>query len=360
MTATAVKNETGRIAPRDLRTALSLAAALRARTVELRPDCALRFGDTDASATVPFPGRPWEGESARLDRTLFARVVRACTSDLLVTVEGSSVKLESDSLTVELAKLREPSLPAPGDDPVELLSLDALDLARLLVAALPFSSTDWTRPTLCQVALDLKRGKVAATDSYRLAVLDAPMVRVEDSDETLLIPRTVAGPLSTALKLAGGEVTIARHSEILAFSFGGQQWTMRDERFQYPNWEQLLPDGGFETALSVGAAELRATASLIADLRMSNAPLRLAVTRDGVTVASDCPDRAAVRQRIDATIEQVDRGGLEIGFNPEFTRDIASAIAPERVGISLISPLRPALFTAPGAQYLLMPIRLNA
>lgn len=361
MTAVAVKNETGRIAPRDLRSALSLAAASGARLVELRPDCTLRFGGEDTAAIVPFPGRPWKGEPVWIDRVPFARVVRACGSDMLVAADGAAVTIESDSLTVGLAARSAPDLPSQdGDDLVDKLTVDALDLARLLVAVLPFSSTDLTRPLLCQVALDLKRGKVVATDSYRLAILDAPTVQVGDSEETLLLPRAACGPLATALKLAGGKVRISRSDGTLALEFGGQRWFIREVQGRFPDWEALLPEEDrFATAFSLAAGDLQATSSLIADIAMRNTPLRLKIDGDGATVASTCPDHAEVKQRLAATVERVDVGGVEIGFNPEYTRDIAAAIAPEHAHIKVIAPLRPALFTAPDAEYLLMPIRLN-
>lgn len=373
MSATAVETHPGRVVPRDLTAALRAASATRAREVLLHADCSLAFGVADAAARLPFAGRPWNGDPCWLDRASFARIARACNSDMLIERTKVGVTLRAGALSAELPAVHEPTpdLAHLEVDARHQLTVDALQLARLLLRAAPFAGRDETRPAIKAVALDMRRGKVVATDSYRLAVLDAPVVKKRNG-RTLAISVDAIVPLATALVSAGGEVTIGRTDTHATFSFAGQTWALRIPKGYdrdrparrpdavYPDWANLLPDVDPLVALSASAGDLATAASLIDDVTLRHRPMALTVARDGLVAATHGNTPIKVRQTVDATVSAAPDDSTTIGLNPRFVAQIASAIAPERAEVEIITPLRPILLTSTDAVFLLMPIRLDA
>jgi DNA polymerase III sliding clamp (beta) subunit (PCNA family) len=365
MAAATVEMTAGRVSPKDLKVPLAAASAAGAKDVVITADCMLVFSTPEVRARIPFAGRAWEGEqNCRVNRAQFARTVRACKgADLLLEPSEDGLVVSSGALMVTLPFVE--GQPVEHPDGQELLSIEARELARGLLRAAPFASRDQTRPLLCSVGLDLAAGTVVATDSYRLAAVEVPGLEAGDTP-TLICPLSAIKPLAQVLATHAGDVTLSLAKEpmnqLLVVVVGDQRWTVTLRVGAYPEWRELLPAEGTDTTdFEMDAGELAKVASLIADAfaigRTRHAPLVMDVTDGNVTVESRAPEGIKVRQHLDATGTVKDR--LEMGFNPRFLCDAASAIAPDRAKITMVSPLRPMLAKAPDALFLVMPIRLT-
>lgn len=368
MAGATVELTAGRVSPKDLRVPFALAAAAGAKDLLLTADGTIVFRTDEVRARIPFAGRPWEGEqNCWVNRAGLARVVRACKGrDMLLepTVAGG-LSVVSDALTVTLPRVLGDPVEHPEGD--ELLTIEARELARGLLRAEPFAGRDQTRPVLWGVALDLENGKVVATDSYRLTVVDLPGIQHPDTPP-LILPLRVVKALSQVLASHAGDVTLRlldgsdRHLVVVV---GDQRWTIKLTRGKYPDWQELLAhnEGKNNTEFELDASELADAASLIADgyaitgCKARHAPLVMTVATGKVTVQTRFPECIEVRQELDATGDV--REPVEMGFHPRFLADAMQAISPDRARLSIGSPLRPLVATAPDGLFLVMPIRLN-
>lgn len=369
MTATAAP---GRVSARDLAAPLSAAASIKARHVQLHPN-AVVFSDRRTAGRVPFAGRAFDGDPIWLDRVALARVLRSCRGgDVLLQRDDQALVITSEKLTARVPAVRDdvPEDVPSFDDGAGLIVGDARTIARGLLRAASFASRDETRPILCAIAF-APDGKLIATDSYRLAVLDAPDVMHEGS---FPIPVEINGTVAVATAMAqiGGEVTITDHTDRLVFAFADQRWSVttkdrcRDDNDgrtvqTYPNYRMLLPDDSqFSALVDFDAGELAETASLIADTARRNAPLIVTVEPDSTRIHSDARQDGVVVDRGLGDVVWCRERQIELGLNPSFLTDTAAAIAPDRARMSVINPLRPALLSgADDDLFLLMPIRLN-
>jgi DNA polymerase III sliding clamp (beta) subunit (PCNA family) len=353
----------GRIAREDLRAPLSAASAAKASEIVLAPDCSLSFATEHVSARIPFAGRGWDGVECRLNRRVFARIVRACRSDLLLERGKKDLVVSSGALTVALPLLPA-AVPVEHREAKELLTVNARMLARMLLRAEPFTSSDETRPVLNAVALDHDCGKVVGCDSYRLVVIDAPELKHDDAG-TLLWPVAAVRPIAQALAAHSGDVTLRSFLDgetKLVVEIGDARWVIKLFSGRYPEWPHLLSDRE-GTTVQIDATELASVASLIADAnaisRARSAPMVLHFKPGHVLVTNRLEHlRGAVVSQQIAAEGKVDEP-IEIGMNPQFVYDVMSAIAPDRPLLTWTEPLRPLLAQTPDATFLLMPLRLN-
>lgn len=365
MSATATKPTAGRVSSRDLAAVLKLASAARADEVELRPDCTLRFlgGGGDVAAHVPFPGEAWPGEARWVDRATLARVARSCGGNMTIESIDSGLRVVSGSVNVTLPERPRPRtyLDVNADaSRCDLFTMDATTLAHLLSTAAPFATRDETRPVISAVALDMGRGKVVSTDSYRLALLDAPAIKVEDGG-TVIVALGGVKLLATQLARANGEITVREGEKDVAFAFSGQTWALSKREGTYPNWRELLPDSDEIAVFEVEARDVLKASSLISDVSERNAPMTISIQGDSVVAASR-GHRGSTRAEVvlDVNVTVAPRDQTTVGVDPGYLREIASVIAPARVVVGVIAPLRPVALSAPGMEFLLMPIRLMA
>lgn len=256
-----------------------------------------------------------------------------------------------------------------------LLQAQGKELASVITRSATFASKDETRPILTGMYLDLTGtnetglaagAEMVTTDSYRLSVIPVDGT-CGDSKLSCNIP-------ARALKLAaksmgkGGTVTLYHAHPLVRISIpeAGEDYTVRQLEGQFPNYRQLIPDA-WEHDVTMPRTSLAEACEVAVAFCTNNAPARLSLN-GSVSLHGYVPDGAGFEEHVDGAEWHRTRGSdptpvdsLEIGFNPEFLRDIVKACEGETVLLSLISPLRPGLVTdhASGAKYLLMPIRLN-
>jgi DNA polymerase III sliding clamp (beta) subunit (PCNA family) len=360
----ATKSKAGVIAARDLSAALRHARSARAEAVEVRPDGSLRFlgRDGDVAAHVPFACRRWGGGARWVGTATLAKVLRACGDAVSVESVDGALRLAWGATTVDLPEQPRPRtyLDVNADaERRELFTMDAATLGRVLATAEPFASRDYTRPVIQAVALDTGRGKVVSTDSYRLALLDAPEIQIDDG-ETFTVALEGVKLLASLLSRCDGTVTVAEGDHDVAFLFDGHVWALRRRDGRYPNWFDLLPEDDAPTAFAVAAPELTRASGLIDSLSANNAPMVITARGRSVVVASR-GHRGTTRAetRLDAAVSACPRGGVEVGADPAYMREIASAFGAATVEVAMHGPLRPIVLSAPGVEFLLMPIRLN-
>jgi DNA polymerase-3 subunit beta len=223
------------------------------------------------------------------------------------------------------------------------------------------ASRDETRPVLTGILVSANEQelRMAATDSYRLAVkdtaLEAPLARSFEAN----VPARALQELTRIVQHEGADrIGVSLRSNQVVFEAASVVLSSRLIDGQFPNVRTLLPEA-YEHELQLAGTEIADVVRRISLLAQKNAPLRLSFSEGELTVSARTPDVGEARETVPVPFQGEP---LEIGFNPEFLRDGLEALEGGDLVLKLISPLRPGLIEAAdgsGFVYLLMPIRLN-
>jgi len=325
----------------------------------------LRATDMEISLRVPLEGEVVREGAVVLPARLLVDVVRALPADELtleLRAAEQDVELNSGSATFHIRTLRLedfPPLPEPGGE--DQLDVPGPALVETVLKVARAASRDETRPVLTGVLVSATEQelRMAATDSYRLAVkdttLDSPLARGFEAN----VPARALQELTRIVQHGNAErIAVSLRSNQVVFEVAGVVLSSRLIDGQFPNVRTLVPEA-YEHELQLAGAEITDVVRRISLLAQKNAPLRLSFAEGELTVSARTPDVGEARETVPVPFQGEP---LEIGFNPEFLRDGLEALEGGDLVLKLISPLRPGLIEAAdgsGFQYLLMPIRLN-
>jgi len=325
----------------------------------------LRATDMEIGLRVPLDGEIAREGAVVLPARLLVDVVRALPADEL-TLElrpaEQDVELTSGSATFHIRTLLLedfPPLPEPGGD--DQLDVPGPALVETVLKVARAASRDETRPVLTGILVSATEQelRMAATDSYRLAVkdtaLEAPLSRSFEAN----VPARALQELTRIVQHEGADrIAVSLRSNQVVFAAANVVLSSRLIDGQFPNVRTLLPEA-YEHELQLAGTEIADVVRRISLLAQKNAPLRLSFAEGELTVSARTPDVGEARETVPVPFQGEP---LEIGFNPEFLRDGLEALEGGDLVLKLISPLRPGLIEAAdgsGFQYLLMPIRLN-
>jgi DNA polymerase-3 subunit beta len=325
----------------------------------------LRATDMEIGLRVPLEGEIVREGAVVLPARLLVDVVRALPADELtleLRAAEQDVELNSGSATFHIRTLRLedfPPLPEPGgDDQLDVPGPALVETVRKVARA---ASRDETRPVLTGILVSATEQelRMAATDSYRLAVkdtaLEAPLSRSFEAN----VPARALQELTRIVQHEGADrIGVSLRSNQVVFEAASVVLSSRLIDGQFPNVRTLLPEA-YEHELQLAGTEIADVVRRISLLAQKNAPLRLSFSEGELTVSARTPDVGEARETVPVPFQGEP---LEIGFNPEFLRDGLEALEGGDLVLKLISPLRPGLIEAAdgsGFVYLLMPIRLN-
>lgn len=311
---------------------------------------------------------------AKFDSLTLATCVSAQNEQQMLVCRSGQRKIELRSCRME----DWPKAPNVGGAEI-LVGANGAKLAAIIERAAKFASKDETRPILTGIRLECENDRLAlvSTDSYRLCALTL------EGEHASAGGFTIGGAgLAAAAKLMrkAENVTVRAydpelHTGHAVIEFENTRVLVRTVDGNYPNWKQLIPDS-FPNEVTIPVAELRSAADVAVQFMHGKAPTRFNVNGE-VKLHAWHPDGPSYEEvitgakaRMPVTATEANITGenhrpigeeFEIGFNPEFLRDIAHTLDGEYTVVKLISPLRPALIESQqGAEkYLLAPVRLN-
>jgi DNA polymerase III subunit beta len=338
----------------------SAVQALSGVQIQARSDgTELRATDMEIGLRVPLEGDVVREGAAVLPARLLVDVVRALPSDEL-TLElrpaEQDIELVSGSATFHIRTLRLedfPPLPEPEGD--ERLDVPGPALVETVLKVARAASRDETRPVLTGILVSAgeQELRMAATDSYRLAVKDTTLEAPLASSFEANVPARALQELTRIVQHGNADrIAVSLRANQVVFEAAGVVLSSRLIDGQFPN-------DAYEHELQLAGGEITDVVRRISLLAQKNAPLRLSFSEGELTVSARTPDVGEARETVPVPFQGEP---FEIGFNPEFLRDGLEALDSADVLLKLISPLRPGLIQAAdgsGFQYLLMPIRLN-
>lgn len=360
----------------DLTAALRAAAGLKAKDVHLdfTGDTA-RLSAYTSDAAVTFDlGVDLDDDAGQVvvSRVALAGIVAYCATEIRLTFPEKRLAIESGCGTFEIPTTVDPAQfkhPEPSAISGEAVTFDAPTLVEILRRSLPFASRDFTRPVLCSVAVYAEQQAVAATDSYRLAVVRyGDKTRpVKKTEEPVAIGVEAAQSIKKLLGKRLGQVELRQNDHHIAVEFEHIAWTVRrvigppetgTKYGRFPSWWDLFPDEGSATAtVDVDRDDLLTAARAAGVVAVNNTPLKLILKDGAASIAT--PESTGGKMTRALQSAAIDGEEMEAGFNADFLADICATAPVERLTLRLIAPLRPLLVEAARDRYLLMPIRLN-
>jgi DNA polymerase III subunit beta len=324
----------------------------------------LRATDMEIGLRVPLEGEVVREGAVVLPARLLVDVVRALPVDELtleLRAAEQDVELNSGSATFHIRTLRLEDFPPLPEPEPDRLDVPGPALVETVLKVARAASRDETRPVLTGILVSAgeQELRMAATDSYRLAVkdtqLEAPLARAFEAN----VPARALQELTRIVQHGSADrIAVSLRANQVVFEAAGVVLSSRLIDGQFPNVRQLLPEA-YEHELTLSGSEITDVVRRISLLAQKNAPLRLSFSEGELTVSARTPDVGEARETVPVPFQGEP---FEIGFNPEFLRDGLEALEAADVVLKLISPLRPGLIQAAdgsGFQYLLMPIRLN-
>ena len=195
-------------------------------------------------------------------------------------------------------------------------------------------------------------------DSYRLAVRE--LTATAGGEAQAIVPERAlseAGRAASADEKGNTEAFVDQSQA--SFRSGGLTLTSRLIEGQFPNYRQLLPEGGYENRLVVGRQLLLDAVRRVGLLARENTPVRMEFNALGVRLTSSSPDLGGAVEAVEAPYE-----GQEItaAFNPNYLADGLQAATGETIRLEVRDGLKPGVVKGEGDEftYLVMPVRLPA
>ncbi len=279
--------------------------------------------------------------------------------------DGNRLQVSAGRSQFSLAVLPDDDFPSLATDDLETrFSMPTDDLRRLLHKTRFAISQEEMRYYLNGVYFhaytdgDTPLLRAAATDSHRLARLDAPLPDGAASMPGVIVPRKAIAELSRLLEDAEDHVEIAVSAAKIQFGFGPGRLTSKLIDGSFPDYERVIPKENpnvlrVETKDFAQAVDRVSTVS--ADRTRS---VKLALEADNLRLMVNNPEAGSALEEL-----SVDYGGepIEIGFNARYLLDVAQQIDGGTATFRLSDPSSPTVICDEEderALYVLMPLRV--
>ena len=343
------------------RATLQIATHVRVQALDAEHPIELAATDLELSLRVPVDGTVEEPGAALLPAKLAPELIRALPGEeIVISADGTGpIELAAGGASYTLYGLPVADFPQlPEVDPERVFTTDAAVFSDVVQRIQRAASRDESRPVLMGALVRFTGEKIvmAATDSYRLAVTEAPLEHPAPEEIEAIVPIKA---LQESVRLIGGDGTLQVQvgEGLIAFGVGDTWLTARLIEGQFPNFDALRPDT-IDHSVLIAKDELLDVVRRVGIVIRHNTPIRVHLTRGELGFAARTADVAEGAESIPVAYDaEVD---VEIGFNHEFLRDGIESTPGDDVRIGMISPLRPALIEdADGTfWYVIMPIRI--
>ena len=275
---------------------------------------------------------------------LLTKIVSAMGEKRIELVyEGDQLNVTSGTAVTELACYDAASWPALDTADGAHFTLDDDHLAYIARIA-PFASSDQSRPML--TAIQFAGRHIAATDSYRLAVVD--LGSQWDMPEALVSAEALRTVLASGAERVGMTVGTGH----VTFTAETTSWTVRQIVGDYPAWPNLMRDTSpheltFDRDQMIDAVHRVSQLSRDATIRLELHGMMAALTTKADDVGS-MTDQVPADGDID----------FALGFNGAYLTDLLEAMG-DTVTLGLANGLKPIMATHKRVTGLLMPVRMS-
>jgi DNA polymerase III subunit beta len=276
-----------------------------------------------------------------------------------ITVDGDQAKIEAGRSVFNVRTLPAEEFPKLLTPTASAITIGSKELADALKQVIPAASHDDARPILTGVLLASEAGglRIAATDSYRLAVRDLPGTAVLGEGQTVLVPGRALAEL-TRMTSGSDTVTLRLGEREASFEVGSAVLTTRLIEGQYPAYRNLIP-ASLPNKLLLSRAALLDALKRVRLLARDATPVRLRMAAGAVELIAIAQDVGQATEDVEATYTGSD---LTVAFNPEFLLAGVELVQGDEITLETTDALKQAVLRGvdrPDYLYLLMPVRVS-
>ena len=292
---------------------------------------------------------------------LFESIVKNLP-DAAVRIEGreGSISLTCDTSSFSIKTLEAADFPGfPVVDTSQEISIPFPCFSSMVKRVARVVSKDESRAVLTGVLLTGEEGtlRMVATDSYRLALTEAPVATPDGGFRAV-----IAGVFLQSV------ASLPRTEENITFALADNQIVVKyldtvliNRRIEgnYPNYKQLLPSS-CSTRVTVSKDRLTSAVRRIAVVGQTSAPIRFDVDAASQTLllSGATQDVGAAQEVIACEVEGDD---AKISFNCSYVSEGLSAVETEKVFLDIQGSMKPGVLRADRGEnylYLIMPVRM--
>ena len=219
-------------------------------------------------------------------------------------------------------------------------------------------SKDESRPILTGVLIAVEEGnvKMVATDSYRLAVTEAPIEQSQEEFSAVLAGTFVSDV--AGLPKTGEDISLALSENQIIVTYAGTVFVNRRIEGKYPNYKQLIP-ASYDTRCIVSRNAFSSAVKRASLMERNGSQMRLNINVASQTIQlTTNQDVGSTQEIVKAEIEGDD---VEIGFNSHYVNEGLSAMESSEVSLEIQGSLKPGIMRGTDEEnylYLVMPVRL--
>lgn len=309
--------------------------------------------DTDGGGSVAIPGKK------------FFEIVRSLPSDkVVINIDGEKIGIKCRKSRFKMmGKSAEEFPKLPTQKSQAKFSIQTSTLEDMVNKTSYAVSTDLTRPALCGVLWEIKKGTLAmiATDGHRLAKVElndaAPSV---DENEIIVSPKALNILRSLTDNVEDVKISLAENH--ITFDLGDSIIYSRLLEGPFPDYNQVIPKKNTKT-MTVSREELTDACKRVAILSsVITHQIKLKVEDDRLTLSVNTPD---VGEAVEEVTCSYDGDKMEIGYNARYLLDILRTMDCDDVSFKLDRNDNAGVVLPEDKdatvqhQCLLMPLRLN-
>ncbi|WP_033343513.1 DNA polymerase III subunit beta family protein [Catenuloplanes japonicus] len=286
-------------------------------------------------------GMPLPQITAVLDRRDDRPAVHALLDAHLARLEGGLADARRELSRIH--RLIDGATPVPVEAFMAVLTVSSVSLRDAVAAVRYAAGTDPDLPALAGVFVEISDGglRLVATDRYRMAVADVPVLGLTGPDLGVIAPLPLVDAL-VPLLAADSQVTLTLTADTIAVAAGGHELSGVPIPGDYPDYRRALAvKAGEPLRLTVDATTLRREVAAAPTVLHENAPILVLTTDASGTLGVGDPSAPH-----------------RIAVNREFLLAALDAGTPGQLVLELDGPIMPLALRSPGSFTVLMPVRL--
>ncbi len=263
-----------------------------------------------------------------------------------------------------------PTLPADDfqtmareEAPVKF-EIEAAELRRLIDKTRFAISTEETRYYLNGIYLHHAKGaegpvlRAVATDGHRLALAETNAPKGAAALKGVIVPRKAVAEARRLLEGAPETVSVEASDSKIAFHIGDAVLISKLIDGVFPDYQRVIPKENGRV-LTVSNSDFKDAVDRVATVSAERSrSVKLSLASGRLTLAVSHSEAGQGSEELEA---DYDSEPMEIGFNAKYLLDVAQQIESDETRIEFndaASPARVLDARDPGAQYVLMPLRV--
>lgn len=298
-------------------------------------------------------------------RQLYEIVRSLPAGEVALQTRGKGLlELKTGASEFRLATLAADQFPAlPSAKAVEDWQMDAGLLLRMVERTLFCVSQDDSRVSLSGVYFEPQGGgalRLVATDGHRLALAEGTLGAAGEPRPGFIVPRKGLTELRRMLgeRTEDRSVSLGMLQHAVVFACDGVVLTSKLVEGQFPDYKQVVPEGGDKRAVLERGALTDALKRVSLLSQAKSHGVRMVFGDGQLVLEAEDPDMGDAREALPVAYEGEK---LTVGFNARYLLEALALMDRGQVQVQLADDMSPAVLTpheATGYTAVVMPMRV--